>query len=74
MRRGKSVLFLILLALGILALIYGGFSYPGETHDADLGPIEFSVTEKEHVNVPVWAGAALVIVGAGGFLLTLRKT
>jgi hypothetical protein len=62
---------LILVVLGILALVYGGFSYTKETHDADLGPLKLQVKEKERVNVPLWAGVAaivggaLVLVGAG---------
>jgi TRAP-type C4-dicarboxylate transport system permease small subunit len=63
---------IVLLAVGVLALAYGGFSYTKETHDAKLGPLEISVTEKQRVNVPVWAGVALVVVGAG-LLLTQKK-
>jgi hypothetical protein len=61
-----------LLAGGILALIYGGFSYTRERHDAKIGPLEISVTEKQRVNVPVWAGVILVVAGAG-LLLTGKK-
>jgi hypothetical protein len=60
-----------LLVAGVLGLVYGGFSYTKQTHDAKLGPLEISVSEKERVNVPVWAGVALVI--AGGALLLMRK-
>lgn len=60
-----------LLVVGVLGLVYGGFSYTKQTHDAKLGPLEISVSEKERVNVPVWAGVALVI--AGGALLLMRK-
>ena len=56
---------IVVLALGILALAYGGFSYTRETHDVKLGPVEFSVKEKKQVNVPLWAGVALAVVGAG---------
>jgi TRAP-type C4-dicarboxylate transport system permease small subunit len=63
---------IVLLAAGVLALAYGGFSYTKETHDAKLGPVEISVTEKQRVNVPVWAGVALVVAGAG-ILLTSKK-
>jgi uncharacterized membrane protein YidH (DUF202 family) len=56
---------IVVLAVGILALAYGGFSYTRETHDVKLGPVEFSVKEKERVNVPLWAGVALAVVGAG---------
>ena len=34
-----------------------------------LGPLEFSVKEKETVNVPVWAGVGAIVVG--GLLLLL---
>ena len=54
-----------ILAAGILALAYGGFSYTKETHDAKVGPLEISVSERSRVNVPVWAGVALSVVGAG---------
>jgi hypothetical protein len=53
----------IVLVAGILSLIYGGFSYTEERHDVDFGPVEFQVEEKEHVNVPAWAGAGAVILG-----------
>ena len=57
---------------GVLGLLYGGFSYTRETHDAKVGPLEFSVSEKERVNVPVWAGVVLAVVGAG-LLVTQKK-
>ena len=55
---------IVLLVVGILALVYGGFSYNREKGDAKIGPVEIQVTEKEHVNVPVWAGIGAVVVGA----------
>ena len=63
---------IVLLAAGALALAYGGFSYTRETHDARVGPVEISVSEKQRVNVPVWAGVVLVVAGAG-LLLTHKK-
>jgi uncharacterized membrane protein YidH (DUF202 family) len=63
---------IVVLAAGILALVYGGFSYTRQTHDVKLGPVEFSVKEKERVNVPLWAGVALAVVGAG-VLISGRK-
>jgi hypothetical protein len=59
------ILAIVLLAAGILALLYGGFSYTKETHDAKIGPLEISVSEKQRVNVPMWAGVGLAVVGAG---------
>lgn len=58
---------IILIVLGVLALAYGGFTYTSDTHEANLGPISVAVDEKEHVNIPIWAGAGAVV--AGGLLL-----
>ena len=63
---------IVVLAAGLLALAYGGFSYTRNTHDAKLGPLEFSFSEKQRVNVPVWAGIVLVVVG-GGILISGKK-
>lgn len=56
-----------LLIAGVLALVYGGFTYTKTTHDVKLGPIELSVKDKETVNIPVWAGIGAIV--AGGLLL-----
>ena len=54
---------LALIVAGILSLAYGGFSYTKETHEVKLGPIEFSVTDRERVNIPVWAGVGAILIG-----------
>jgi hypothetical protein len=59
---------IVLIVAGVLGLVYGGFSYTRETHDAKLGPIEISVQDRERVNVPVWAGVGAIAIG-GGLLL-----
>ena len=58
---------IVLIAAGILGLVYGGFSYTKETHEAKIGSLELSVKDKETVNVPVWAGVGAIVVG--GILL-----
>jgi hypothetical protein len=58
---------------GILALAYGGFTYTKETHQAKLGPIEMSVTDKEHVNIPMWVGLAAVGAGAAILLVPIKS-
>ena len=63
---------IVILAAGILALAYGGFSYTKETHDAKIGPLAISVRENRRVNVPMWAGVALAVVGAG-LLVAAKK-
>lgn len=59
----KKVIGVILIVAGVLALVYGGFSYTKETHEAKLGPLQFSVKEKETVNIPVWAGVGAIAIG-----------
>jgi TRAP-type C4-dicarboxylate transport system permease small subunit len=62
---------ILLIVAGTLGLIYGSFSYTKEKHDMKLGPLQFSVAEKETVNVPVWAGAGAIAIGA--ILLVIRR-
>jgi len=64
---------IVLIALGTLALVYGGFWYTKDTHQAQLGPLELEFQEKERVNVPVWAGVAAIVVGTGVLLLGRRR-
>jgi len=59
-----------LIVIGILALVYGGFTYTKDTHDAKIGPLELSVKDKERVNIPVWAGVGAIVIG--GVLLLVR--
>ncbi len=62
----------LLIAAGILGLVYGGITYTKKTHEAKVGPFEVSVKDKETVNVPVWAGVAAIVVG-GALLLMPGK-
>jgi hypothetical protein len=64
------VVAIVLIIAGTLGLVYGGFSYTKETHDAKLGPLELSVKEKQTVSIPVWAGVGAI--AAGTILLLLR--
>jgi hypothetical protein len=62
---------IVMLVAGALALVYGGFSYTSETHDADVGPIHMSLDETKRVNIPMWAGVGLLVLG-GGLLVVKR--
>jgi hypothetical protein len=62
-----------LIAAGVLTLVYGGVTYKKETHDARIGPVEIAVTEKKRMDVPVWAGVAMVVVGTGLLLAAKKK-
>ena len=67
---GTKLVGAVLLALGILALAYGGFTYTKDTDEVNVGPVHFTVKDKERVNIPLWAGVGVAIVGA---VLLARK-
>jgi hypothetical protein len=58
-----KILAIVLIVAGGLGLAYGSLSYTKETHKATLGSIELSVKDKEIVNVPVWAGVGVIVLG-----------
>jgi uncharacterized membrane protein YphA (DoxX/SURF4 family) len=65
---------IVLIVAGVLGLMYGGFSYTKQTHEANLGPIALSLNERQRVNVPVWAGAGAIAAGGVLLLLGFKRT
>lgn len=70
---GKTILGILLLAAGILALVYGGFTYTKDSHEANLGPLQLEYKEKERIDLPVWVGGALVLAGVVVLVLDRRR-
>ena len=68
-----KILGMALIAGGILALVYGGFTYTKETHETKIGPLTLSITDKETVNVPIWAGVGAVVIGGLILVFGSRK-
>ena len=64
---------IVLILAGVLGLAYGSFSYTKETHEAKLGPIEFSVKDKQTVNVPVWASVGAIVISGALLLFGSKK-
>ena len=62
-----------LIAVGILALVFGSFSFTKETHEAKIGPLELSIKDKKTVNVPVWAGIGAIVLGGALLVLGGKK-
>jgi TRAP-type C4-dicarboxylate transport system permease small subunit len=65
-----KIVALLLIAAGVVGLVYGGITYTKSTHNAKLGPLELSIKDKETVNIPVWAGVGAIVLG--GVLLFVR--
>ena len=68
---GVSVLGIILIILGIVGLLVGGVTYTKDKDTADLGPIDITVKEKEHVHFPP---ALSIVALIGGALLVVAGT
>ena len=70
-----KIVAILLIAAGIIGLVYGGITYTKSTHDAKLGPIEVSITDKETSNRLMsqkrWGDAVVYRVLREGQELTL---
>ena len=66
----NKVLGLILIALGLLGLAWGGFTYTTKEKVVDLGPIHATRDETHNVPLPPIAGAVAVI---GGIVLLVSS-
>jgi len=62
-----------LLAIGIIMLIWTGFTYTKKEKVIDAGPIQVSADKQHTVNWPPYAGAIL-IVGGIVMILSAKKS
>jgi len=69
----QRIMAILLIVAGAVGLAYGGFSYTKQTHEANLGPLHMSVDEKQRVNVPIWAGVGVLVLGVV-LLVVPRRT
>lgn len=68
-----KIVAIVLIIVGLLGLVYGRFNYTRETQEAKLGPLELSVKETQTVNIPIWAGVAVIVAGSGLLLFASKK-
>ena len=54
---------ILLVVLGVLALVYQGFSYTRNKGVVDVGPIHATVDKKEHVPLPPILGGLMLATG-----------
>jgi uncharacterized membrane protein HdeD (DUF308 family) len=60
---GRTVLGVVLLVLGIIALGYQGISYTTQKKVVDLGPIQATKEEPHNIPLPPVVGAIALIGG-----------
>lgn len=66
-----KIIGIVLIALGIIMLIWTGFTYTKKEKVIDAGPLQVSADKQHSVNWPPYAGGILVI--AGVVLLVVDK-
>lgn len=54
----------VLLVGGIALTLWSVLGYEEREHEADIGPLEIEVVERERPPVPVWLGLAVAAAGA----------
>ena len=69
----SRVLGAVLIVLGLIGILWGGFSYTTQKKVIDMGPIQATHTKTHDVPVPPIAGAVSLIAGIA-FLATSKRT
>lgn len=63
----------ILAGLGLVALLYSGFTFTTKEKVVDLGPIDINKEKKHSINWPPVTGAVLVVIGITLVIVDKRK-
>jgi len=63
LRVSMKALGVLLVALGILGLLYGGLSWTRKDKVVDAGPIEITADKTERIPVPPIAGGLILVAG-----------
>jgi hypothetical protein len=69
---GKSILGILLVAIGLIALAYQGISYTTKKKVIDLGPIQATKEEHHTIPLPPILGV-LALVGGVVILVTDKR-
>ena len=70
---GTRIAAIALIVVGVLGLAYGGLNYTRDHQEVQMGSMSISMSERRTVPIPLWAGVAAVLVGAGLLLVPPRK-
>lgn len=69
----SRILGAILIVLGLVGILWGGFTYTTQKKVIDLGPIQATHEKTHSVPVPPVAGAVSLIAGVA-FLATSKRS
>lgn len=58
-----KIIGVILIVAGIAGVLYDKYGYTRETQEAQLGPLQLSITEKKSAEFPLWLGIGAIALG-----------
>jgi len=64
---------LVLIIIGIVMLVWTGFSYTKKEKIVDAGPIQISADKEKSVNWPPYVGGIVLIAGVVVFVASKKK-
>jgi len=64
---GKNLIAVLLIVVGLVALLYGGFTYTREQKVVDIGSVE--ITRQQHHKIPVSPIVGGLVLVSGVWLL-----
>ena len=64
---------IVLVVLGVLVLVYQGFTYTETKQDAQIGPLSIQHNETETVPLPPIVGAIFIVAGVGALFMSNRR-
>lgn len=68
---GRMMLGVALIALGVIALVYQGFTYTTQKKVLDIGPIQ--ATKEEHHSIPVPPVIGVIALISGVAVLAMGR-
>ncbi len=64
---------IVLIVLGILALVYQGFTYTETKQDAQIGSLKIQNNESETVPLPPIVGSVFIVAGVVALVVGSRR-
>jgi drug/metabolite transporter (DMT)-like permease len=64
---------IVLIVAGIVALVYGGFTYTTTKKDVDMGPLQISHKQNHSVPLPPVLGVVAIVAGGALVYFGARK-
>jgi len=64
---------IVLIVLGVLALVYQGFTYTETKQDAQIGTLKIQHNETETVPLPPIVGGVFIAAGVGALFIGNRR-